>query len=112
MARKTFQIVEQRQLTKINGHGARSIPDRSVNNLGDYLSRQVIPSRWINQTKSKGAGLCTFPKVESSQQIVNGFRIVTFHIRHKYKFGEESFYNDNLFIDFQNNSMRNNQGNK
>jgi hypothetical protein len=62
MARKSFpnRGTKANAADQINGHGRAIGPYRSVNNLGDYLSRQAYVCGGSNQTQSKGAGLCFF----------------------------------------------------
>jgi hypothetical protein len=81
---------------QINGHGARSTY-RSVNNLGDYLSRQAYTCGGSNQTQSKRGGSmlsCDSTKLNHPQQIVNGFDSSDY-TRHKRINLANRLYNDN-----------------
>jgi hypothetical protein len=84
---------------QINGHGRAIGPYRSVNNLGDYLSRQAYTCGGSNQTQSKRGGSmlfsCDSTKVESSSTNCKWVSDSSDYTRHKRINLANRLYNDN-----------------
>lgn len=84
---------------QINGHGRAIGPYRSVNNLGDYLSRQAYVCGGSNQTQSKRGGSmifsCDSTKVESSSTNCKWVSDSSDYTRHKRINLANRLYNDN-----------------